>query len=138
MRIGKLLLLNAALLVAVGASLCFSQEVKPMGRTRPCEGCKPGERHITVNLTCSPKKVARAVPKDVSADASSLTPGRNSVVWEAKSSWTVKFDAKTPCQRSSFNAKSAACKVKGAAGKYSYTITLDGCSSPGKASFTVK
>jgi hypothetical protein len=137
MRIGKLLLLTAALL-AMGANLCLSQQTKPMARSKPCEGCKPGERHITVNLTCSPKRVARAIPKDVSADANSLTPGRNSVVWEAKSGWTVKFDAKTPCQRSSFNAKSPACKVKGASGKYSYTITLDGCSSPGKASFTVK
>ena len=138
MRIGKLLLLNAVLLTAMGANLCFSQEAKPMARSKPCEGCKPGPKHLTVSLTCSQKQTARAAPKDVSASASKLNPGRNSVVWEAKSGWTVKFVAKTPCQRSSFNAKSPPCKVEGTAGTYSYTITLNGCSNPGKASFTVK
>jgi hypothetical protein len=140
MRTGKLLLLNAALLAGMGANLYFSHGVKPLARSKPCEGCKkPGPKHIQVTLSCGQNKTARAVPKNVSAEASALAPTRNSVEWEAKSGWTVKFEGKSPCQHGTFNAKEGPCKVQGAAaGKYSYEITLDGCAKPGKAVLTVK
>lgn len=137
-----------ALLIGVFGHVSYCQETtkqteQPQVHSRPCDGCKPAPPAAHITISCGHDDTAKASPADISSQTYSiLDPGRGLIEWAPTSGdnrgWSVRFEKKSPCQKSVFSPQDDACEVKGLAGRYRYKLTLDGCAHSGRGTINVK